>query len=94
MDYQVVLSPRALARLAEITAYIAKDNPERAESFGNELLDRTAALSAFPALGPVTARNPRWRKLLLKPYIITYRVDPHLKRVAILAFRHASRRSS
>jgi plasmid stabilization system protein ParE len=94
MDYQVVLSPRAIASLAEITSYIAQDNPERAVSFGNELLDRLIPLAEFPAMGPVVRRNARWRRLVLKPYIITYRIDPHRRQVAILAFRHAGRRPS
>jgi plasmid stabilization system protein ParE len=92
VDYEVILSPNALVNLDEITAYIARDNPARAESFGNELLDRIAPLARFPAMGSVTRRNPRWRKLVSPPYVITYRIDPQLKRIAILTFRHGNRR--
>lgn len=93
MDYEVVLSPKALVSLKEITSYIALENPERAETFGNEVLERVMILEKFPAMGSVTRRNPRWRKLVSPPYVITYRIDPNLKRVAVIGFRHGSRRT-
>ena len=67
MDYEVILSPQALDNLAEITAYITRDNPARAESFGNELLGRVEPLAKFSAMGSVTRRNPRWRSWFHHP---------------------------
>jgi plasmid stabilization system protein ParE len=50
VDYQIILSHRALQNLEAITAWIARDNRPRAEIFGNELLDRLAILATFPEI--------------------------------------------
>ena len=91
MDYQVVLSDQALKNLSAITAWIARDNEQRAESFGNELLHRVAILEKFPRLGSPLQSDPRWRKLISPPYLIVYTIDEKMKRVEIATFRHASR---
>ncbi len=91
MDYQVVLSEQALENLREITAWIARDNAERAESFGHELLNRIAVLAAFPRIGSPLQSDRRWRKLVSPPYLILYTIDEGRKRVELTSFRHASR---
>jgi toxin ParE1/3/4 len=40
MDFQVVLSPRAIKDLEAIVRYIAWDNPEAAERFGRLLIEQ------------------------------------------------------
>jgi toxin ParE1/3/4 len=44
-------SPEATADLADIGAYIAKDNPKRARSFVDELENRCAGLTEYPETG-------------------------------------------
>jgi plasmid stabilization system protein ParE len=91
VDYQVVLSEQALENLSEITAWIARDDGERAESFGHELLNRVAILATFPRIGSPLQSDNRWRKLVSPPYLIIYTIDEGRKRVEITTFRHASR---
>ena len=46
MGYKVIPTPQSLDDLEEIVSLIAKDNPERARTFGNELIDRALSVAA------------------------------------------------
>jgi toxin ParE1/3/4 len=41
MDYQVILSPKAVGDLESIIRYIAQDNPEAAKKLGQRLLAKS-----------------------------------------------------
>ena len=64
----------ALARLQEITEYIARDNPAAADALLAEILEIVARLRRFPLMGrPGPA--PDTRELIVRRnYLITYRV--------------------
>ena len=51
MAYELVWSPIALDDLHDIVAFIARDNPDRAMSFGYELILQTERLREFPEFG-------------------------------------------
>ena len=51
MDYQVILSPKAISDLEAVIRYIALDNPETARKFGQRLLEKTKELGKFPIKG-------------------------------------------
>jgi len=93
MDYQVILSPKAVEDLETIIRYIAQDNPEAARKIGHQLLEKTKELSQFPFKGQKVSEfdEPNIRQLILKPYRIIYRVEEDKKRVSIARFWHASR---
>ncbi len=57
MGFKVILTPQSLDDLENIVTFIAGDNPGRARSFGNELIDRALATAAFPELGRVVCRR-------------------------------------
>lgn len=48
MGFKVILTPQSVNDLQEIVTFIAKDNPDRARTFGNELIDRALSVAAFP----------------------------------------------
>jgi plasmid stabilization system protein ParE len=54
MGLVVILTPQSQKDLQCIVAFIARDNPERARSFGNELIDKALSLATFPQRGRVT----------------------------------------
>jgi toxin ParE1/3/4 len=93
MDYQVILSPKAVGDLETIIRYIAQDNPEAARKLGQRLLIKTKELSQFPFKGQKVLEfdQPNIRQLILKPYRIIYRVEEDKKQVSIARFWHASR---
>lgn len=70
MDYQVILSPKAVRDLEAVIRYIALDNPETARKFGKRLLEKTKELGKFPLKGQKVTEfdDPNIRQLILRPY--------------------------
>jgi toxin ParE1/3/4 len=88
---EIVWSPLALARLQEIRAYIALDNPEAAERLTTRLVSVVQALTDFPMLGRPGA-DPETRELVVggTPYIILYQVKHNC--ILIRTVWHASQK--
>jgi plasmid stabilization system protein ParE len=93
MGYKVILTPQSLDDLAEIVTFIAKDNPERARTFGNELIDRALSAATFPERGRVVPEidEPSVREILHGSYRIIYEIFPGLQTVYMLRFWHGAR---
>ena len=53
MAYKLIWSPAARDDLHDIVVFMARDNPNRAMSFGYELISETHRLQEFPELGAV-----------------------------------------
>ncbi len=93
MDFKVILTPQSLDDLENIVTFIAKDNPGRARTFGNELIDRALATSAFPELGRVVPEigEPSVRETIHGAYRIIYEIFPNLETIYVLRFWHGAR---
>ncbi len=93
MDCQVVLTPQAIADLREIVEFIALQNPERARSFGNELIDSALSLKTFPERGRIVAEinEPSVREIIHAPFRIIYEYFPNGPAVYVLRFWHGAR---
>jgi toxin ParE1/3/4 len=92
MTYEIQWTARALKNLDAIGSYIAQDNPPRAQSFVQELLDKAALLRNFPAMGR-PGRLPGTRELVVhKNYILPYRVKNNV--VQILRVQHAAQNAT
>ncbi|HEV2693799.1 MAG TPA: type II toxin-antitoxin system RelE/ParE family toxin [Verrucomicrobiae bacterium] len=92
MVWKIIFSPQAIADLEAAVRFIAKENPETAMHFGNELIDRVAILENFPLLGPSYPKRPAVRKLISRPYIIFYRVRESDNTIDILRYWHGAQR--
>lgn len=88
---KVIWSPLAEARALEAVEYIARERPQAAAAWLEELLARTAALDRFPKRGRLVAEIglPAYRELVHAPYRVIYRIDS--TRVVILTLRHSRR---
>jgi len=53
MGHKVILTPQAQDDLREIVSFIARQNPERARSFGHELIDHALTLTQWPERGRI-----------------------------------------
>ena len=91
MGFNVILSPQAVQRLAEIVRYIARDNHSAAERFGMRLIDQAQLLGGFPELGSPYRKQPGVRRLLCKPYFIYYRIKEREQVVEVLDYWHSAR---
>ena len=90
MDYKVILGPLALADLEQIVRYIVSRDPAAAGRLGTRLLDQAETLCRLPHRGGPVRRRPGVRKLVLRPYLIFYRVDDAARRVDVLRFWHGA----
>ncbi len=74
MACRLIWSPAARDDLHEIVRFIARDNPQRAESFGYELMRRADILHDHPEAGRIVPeyRNPRIRERLSIHRIVSF----------------------
>ncbi|MGD0512913.1 MAG: type II toxin-antitoxin system RelE/ParE family toxin [Terriglobales bacterium] len=79
MPLEIVWSPLARARLREIRAYVARDQPQAAERLAIRIVAVVEALRDHPYMGRVGA-EPGIRELVIggTPYIVLYRVRGQL----------------
>jgi toxin ParE1/3/4 len=93
MGFKVILTPRCLDDLRDIVTFIAKDNPDRARTFGNELIDRALAVANFPELGRVVPEigEPTVREVIHGPYRIIYEIFPDSQIIYVMRFWHGAR---
>jgi addiction module RelE/StbE family toxin len=82
-------SPLALDRVSEIAPYIAKDNPDAAERWVNELFDAVERLADFPESGRIVPEVGvrRIRELVFGAYRVIYSIKD---KVVILTVRRGS----
>jgi addiction module RelE/StbE family toxin len=75
---KVVITAAAKADLLAIRRYIEADNPSRALSFVEELLNRCLALADTPRAYPLVPRYERFgiRRCVHGNYLIFYRLQP------------------
>jgi toxin ParE1/3/4 len=94
MAYKLIWSPAARDDLHDIVVFIARENPNRAMSFGYELISETDRLQTFPELGRVVPeyRNDNIREIIFRPYRIVYRVNHEAKLCEIARVWHSAQR--
>lgn len=94
--YSIVWRPTAAADLNKIVDYIAKDNPIKAETFGQGLRDNVLPLAQHPQLGkPGRPGLPAFLRELVvhRNYIIFYRILEDTRTVEILRVKHAAQQT-
>ena len=93
MAYKLIWSPAARDDLRDVVGFIARDNPDRAMSFGYELISKTDRLQEFPELGRVVPeyRSQRIREIILRPYRIVYRVNHERRQCEIVRLWNSAR---
>jgi toxin ParE1/3/4 len=65
MAYKLIWSPAARDDLHDIVVFIARDNPDRAMSFGYELISETDRLQKFQDLGRIVPRLLKTKQLVV-----------------------------
>ena len=93
MAFKLIWSPAARDDLHDIVVFIARDNPNRAMSFGYELISETDRLQEFPELGRSVPeyRDDNIREIIFRPYRIVYRIDPQRRLCEIARVWHSAR---
>ncbi len=89
---RLLLSPRAVADLEEITDYIARENPARAASFVAELETKCSAVAAAPEFYPArTDLAPGLRMAPHGRYLVLFRELPNENTVRVERVLHGAR---
>jgi len=93
MGCKVILTPQSLDDLEEIVTFIARNNPERARTFGNELIDRALSVATFPEIGRVVPEigEPAVREIIHGSYRIIYEIFSDRETIYVLRFWHGAR---
>ena len=93
MAFKLVWSLAARDDLHDIVVFIARDNPNRAMSFGYELISETDRLQGFPELGRSVPeyRDDNIREIIFRPYRIVYRIDHERRLCEIARVWHSAR---
>ena len=91
MDYEVIIAHTALRDLEDIRRYIARDNPEADRLFCQRLLDKAEVLGRSPYQGAKIPDRTNGRFLVVKAYLIVYRVVEETRTVRVLRFWHGAR---
>jgi addiction module RelE/StbE family toxin len=87
----VVWSPRAVAHLVALRAFIARENPQAAARIADLLLAAVDHLAAFPSSGrPGRVPGTREWSVPRTPYVIPYRI--RRDRLEIIAVFHGRQR--
>lgn len=69
---EIVWSPQSLKDIEEIGDFIAQDNPNRAITFVDELLNSVERLERFPESGSFVEENPVFRQVIYESYKLIY----------------------
>jgi plasmid stabilization system protein ParE len=83
MGCKVILTPQAQDDLRQIVSFIARNNPQRAKSFGHELIDCALTLDDIPERGRVVPEffAHSIRKIVHRPYQIICEIIQHPRRL-------------
>jgi toxin ParE1/3/4 len=88
---RIVWRRQALADLAALQAYIAKDDPQAAKRIAQRIVGAVEGLAYLPSLGrPGRVEGTRELVVARTPYIVPYRVKAD--EAQILRVYHAARR--
>ncbi|MXS77957.1 type II toxin-antitoxin system RelE/ParE family toxin [Nitrosomonas sp. JL21] len=91
--YRVEWRQKAREDLSAIVRYIGKENPPKAQSFGQELRDKTLSLTHHPELGRTGRPGlPDYMRELVvhRNYIVLYRVLDESRTVEVLRVKHTA----
>jgi plasmid stabilization system protein ParE len=94
--HRIVLTAEALANLQAIARYIRGHSPQNAASVAESLLDAIDGLASMPdrfrRAGISRQRGTPVHAMVVRPFIVYYRIDAHPAAVFVLQVRHGSRR--
>ena len=95
-EYRIVYSAQALADLVAAHAFVARDSREYAAELAGRIVGVIDYPVTFPYRNAVEMRHKKtgapFRKAIIDPYIIFYRIQENTRSVHIVAIRHGARR--
>lgn len=94
-DYRVILLMEAASDLDQIASYISQTSPQNAVTVCERIISAVNNLSLMPKrfryVGRSRKRGSPVHSLVVRPYIIYYRIEEQSRTVAVLTVRHGAR---
>lgn len=94
--HRVLLTSSALADLEGIASYIRQESPQAAPSTAARILHAIDSLSSMPArfrrAGRSRKRGTLVHSMVVRPFVVYYRVEHDPAAVYVLNVRHGKRR--
>lgn len=94
--HRVILTAAALSDLEGIARFIRAQSPQNAAAVANAILNGIDSLEFMPARFKVVGNSARRRTpvhgMVIRPFIVYYRVEAHRPDVYVLHIIHGSRR--
>ena len=93
MDYSLEWTRCAINDLRSLVHYIARDDRNTAERFGNRIIAKMETITTFPHIGRVVPEfhQEALREIILPPYRLIYEVDEKNLRIYVLRIWHGAR---
>jgi plasmid stabilization system protein ParE len=96
VTFRVNLTNQALADLQRIFSYIAQSSVQNASDMVGAILDSIDTLNAMPRRFKVAGKSRKTgspvHSLVVRPFLVYYRVQDHPPAVFVLTIRHGARR--
>jgi len=94
--HRVIITAEALSDLEGIARYIRQDSPQNAAAVAERVLKAIDSLGFMPGrfrrAGRSRKRGSTIRAMLVRPFIVYYRVEGRPAAIYILTIRHGRRR--
>ena len=94
--HRVILTADALSDLEDIARYIRQDSPQNAAGMAGTILNGIDSLGFMPTryrrIGKSRKRGSPIHAMLVRPFIVYYRVEEKPAAVYVLNVRHGKRR--
>ena len=94
--FRTFITDEALADLESIFNYISTHSPQNARNVVGRLLDAVDSLDRMPSRHKIVGRsrqnNSPVHSMVVRPYIVYYRVDVQRSWVFVLTIRHGARK--
>lgn len=93
MAFKIIWSEQARDDVQAVVLFIARDNPQVAESFGYRLMSKVDVLAQYPEFGRVVPEenDKNVREIIFPPYRIIYQVLRERDVIAIARIWHGAR---
>ena len=94
--HRIILTAQALLDLSKIASYVRQNSPQNAAAIAERILDAINSLAFMPdrfkRAGVSKGRGSSVHAVVVRPFIVYYRVEEQCAAVYILHIRPGSRR--
>ena len=96
LSYHVILTNRALTDLQALARHIRRDSPQSAALVATRIVEAIDSLrsmpSRFPRFTGSRKRGSVVRRMVVRPFVVYYRIDERTELVQVITISHGAQR--